>query len=440
MIPEILIRKGQELEQYYQNHYPALAPLAKQCFLNTVETTIKQLGDGSYFVITGDIPAMWLRDSAAQIRHYIKFAAEDEQLAVMIRGIIEKQYDMVLLDPYANAFNEAANGSGHHDRTERSPWVWERKYEVDSLCAPLYLSHWYWQETGDGEFFKAKFPEVVRTVLEVFRNEQDHGKNSGYFFERFDCEETDTLPEHGRGNPVIACGMTWSGFRPSDDRCVYGYLIPANMMAVKALEYAANLLETAVRDADTAAACRQLASEIRDGIIRQGVVEAAGLGTVYAYETDGQGNYILMDDANIPSLLAIPYLDFSSREDELYQRTRSFVLSSRNPFYYSGTHASGVGSPHTPAGYVWCIGIIMQALTSGDRAEILKCLEMLANTHGGTNYMHESFDPNRPSDYTRPWFAWANSLFAELLLELMDKNFFTAFRSDKMEDCYNDKK
>ena len=236
--------------------------------------------------------------------------------------------------------------------------------------------------------------------------------------------KTDTLPAGGKGRPVNVTGMTWSGFRPSDDCCKFGYLIPANMMAVTALGYVEEISRDVYGDVELAGRCKALAEEIRDGIMDYGVVNHHKYGRIYAYETDGFGNYNLMDDANSPSLLAMPYLGYCSREDELYQNTRRFILSEDNPYYNAGSRAAGMGSPHTPEGYVWHIGIIMQALTSTDKKEIRNCLEMLADTHAGTNYMHESFNPEEPEEFTRPWFAWANSLFGELLGTLMEQGFF----------------
>lgn len=422
-IPEILKKRADELEKYYRIHCQALAPLAAQCFLNTMETTVRRLADGTYFVITGDIPAMWLRDSAAQVRPYVKYAKEDDRLQEILESIIAKQADFVCIDPYANAFNECANGMGHKDDTVLNDHVWERKYEVDSLCAPLYLGHLYWKTTGIDRIFTERYCEMIRVILHLFTTEQDHGKSS-YFFQRDNCPDTDTLPNRGRGNAVKVTGMTWSGFRPSDDRCHYGYLIPSNMMAAKAMCFAAEIARENYKSKELAEKCEALAKEIQEGIREYGITEHPEFGRIYAYETDGFGNYNLMDDANSPSLLSMPYLGYCGREDPLYRNTRRFVLSDANPFYFKGNKAQGMGSPHTPEGYVWHIGIIMQALTSGSRQEILECLCMLAGTHAGTNYMHESFDPSAPEKYSRPWFAWANSLFAELLDKLMDENFW----------------
>ncbi len=429
-IPKILLKKAEELERKTAEKYPALQPLAKQCFLNTMETTVTKLPDGSYFVITGDIPAMWLRDSAAQLKPYLKYAKEDAELRDILRSVIEKYTFYVNLDPYANAFNSADNGKcWEKDYTNfNSGWVWERKYEVDSLCAPLYLAHEYYAVTGDKSIFTPEFKKMIETVFTTFNREQYHGvsnefsqwylgEKSAYFFVRPNAwAPSDTLPMGGRGRPVNFTGMTWSGFRPSDDSCKFGYLIPANMMAVVALRKAAELLKAGgYNDPVFETDCLDKAAQIEDGIKTYGTVDHPKYGKIYAYETDGFGNYNLMDDANSPSLLAIPYLGYRSADDPVYQNTRRFVLSEDNPYYYSGKAARGVGSPHTPPRYIWHIGLCMQILTSTDPAEKEACLDMISRTHAGTNFMHEGFDVDDPAKFTRPWFAWANTLFAQML-------------------------
>ncbi len=423
-IPIILQKKAKELERKTAEKYPELAPLAARCFLNTMETTVTQLADGSYFVITGDIPAMWLRDSAAQLKPYLKYAAEDEALREILRSVLAKQAFYVNLDPYTNAFNseKLEKGYSEADRSDfSSGWIWERKYEVDSLCAPLYFAHEYFGVTGDRAIFTPEFRKMVETILHTFRVEQRHMTDSPYWFIRENAwAPSDTLPMNGKGRPVNFTGMTWSGFRPSDDSCKFGFLLPANMMAVVALQKAAELSSIGYEDADLGARCLELASEIEDGIETYGVVEHPKYGKIYAYETDGFGNYNLMDDANSPSLLSIPYLGYRSASDPVYQNTRRFLLSEDNPYYVNGTAARGIGSPHTPPGYIWHIGLTMQILTSIDPAEKQECLAMLARTHAGTNFMHEGFDANDPTKFTRSWFAWANSLFAQMLEEEME--------------------
>lgn len=422
-IPKVLIDKAQELEKYYEEKFPALAKLAKPCFLSTIKTTVKQLSKEEYFVITGDIPAMWLRDSSFQVMHYVPYAKEDEQLQRILKGIILKQTEQIVLDPYANAFNETPSGAGHKDLTKLNDWIWERKYELDSLCAPLYLAYQYWKETGDDSIFGEAFLQMLDTIYNVIKVEQHH-EESPYSFQRLHCNITDSLACDGRGNKVGYTGMSWSGFRPSDDCCQYGYLVPSNIMAYVAIGYVEEIIEQIYLDMDKKAQWAELRKQIQKGITQFGITNHPKYGEIYAYETDGLGHYNFMDDANSPSLLAMPYLQYCEKEDSLYQNTRKFLLSKDNPYYTEGKAARGIGSPHTPEGYIWHIGIVMQALTSANRNEILECLNYLAATHADTNFMHESFQSNDPSQFTREWFAWANSLFATLLVELKKENFF----------------
>lgn len=399
--------------------YPNLWKMFRQCFLNTIDTTVQQ-GEGDTFVITGDIPAMWLRDSTAQVLHYLR-CAQHPAVARMLEGLIARQAACILRDPYGNAFNrEPSDYKPFTDIPEASEWVWERKYEVDSLCYPLWLAEKYYLRTGNTGFMTADFLEAVRRVVKVFRTEQNHEGDSGYRFQRVGGPDIDTLTREGLGEPVGYTGMTWSGFRPSDDKCTYGYLIPSNLFAVQAMK-AASKMAKIMGDRALAEEAAALGGQIEEGVRKFGTVEHPRWGRMYAYETDGLGSYNLMDDANVPSLLSLPYLGVCAQEDELYQNTRAFVLSRDNPFYFTGSCAAGIGSPHTAPGNIWPISLCMQAMTSDDPEEIAGLLHTLMHTHAGTFFMHESFHADDPEDFTRSWFAWANSLFGEFIYRLYEK-------------------
>ncbi|NIK75284.1 hypothetical protein FHS15_000382 [Paenibacillus castaneae] len=406
----------------YLEEWPDIHKFYRNCFYNTLETTTELEEDGTTFVITGDIPAMWLRDSSAQVRHYIPLAVSDAKYQRIIEGLVKRQIGQIQIDPYANAFNKIPNNQGHNgDLTDGNPWVWERKYEIDSLCYPIQLSYLYWKATQRTQLFDEAFKKAVYTIIELWTLEQRHAEQSSYSFQRFNCPESDTLSHEGKGTPTTYTGMTWSGFRPSDDACAYHYLIPSNMFAVVVLRYVEEIARSVFKDDKLEHAAHQLGKQIDEGIKAFGIVKHERYGEIYAYETDGLGHYNLMDDANVPSLLSIPYLGYTSADDPIYQNTRRFILSQDNPYYFAGKSAKGIGSPHTPQDYIWHISLVMQALTSNNDDEIQEILRTLVTTDAGTGFMHEGFHVDNPLAYTRPWFAWANSLFGELIYKLVEE-------------------
>ncbi len=364
---------------------------------------------------------MWLRDSAAQVRPYVSLASEDETIRGLLRGLIRRTVMYVNLDPYANAFNVAPNGAGHQsDRTAMTPWTWERKWELDSLCYPVMLLRDWWDATRDASVFDQDVHRMLRLSVDTMRTEQQHAARSSYRFWRTEhAYPNDNLSHDGDGAPVEDSGMVWVGFRPSDDACTYNFHVPSNMFAAAVLPHVAQFAEDHFGDVRLARNAEQLASEISTGIEKHAVVEHPGFGRVYAYETDGLGGHVLMDDANVPSLLSIPYLGYRAPDDPTYVATRAFVLSSANPFHFAGSAATGVGSPHTPPRHVWPIALSMQALTATDPAEAETLMQVLATTTAGTGLMHESFHVDDPATFTRPWFGWANSLFAEAVLRFL---------------------
>jgi len=391
--------------------------LFKNCFLSTLTTTVKPKDDGSVYVFTGDIPAMWLRDSSSQINPYVRLCNIDPDMAATVKGVIKRQFFYIGIDPYANAFNEEPNGHGHKDITKRNAWVWERKFEIDSLCYPVWLAKKYYEQTSDTEIFDDLFVNTMKTILNVFETEQDHDKNSDYYFLREGMYSQDTLDRNGKGALCKVNGLVWSAFRPSDDKCKYGYLIPSNMFIVVISDFLIKVFEKIRPEPFLCASFKRLRDSVAGGLEECAVFTDEKGVRKYAYETDGFGNAYFVDDANMPSLLSLPYLGYCDANSEIYKETRKFLLSESNKFYYKGKYACGIGSPHTPENYIWHLGLIIQGLTSLDDNEKIEILKMLDATHGGTFYMHEGFDKDDPSKYTREWFGWANSLFAEFYMD-----------------------
>ncbi|HFU4458633.1 TPA: glycoside hydrolase family 125 protein [Streptococcus suis] len=394
----------------------------ERCYTDTLDRTISQLEDGTTFVLTGDIPAMWLRDSTAQVKPYLALAGKDEILRQMIVGLVERQMAFILMDPYANAFNQAANGHGHQtDHTQMGPWIWERKYEVDSLCYPLQLAYLLWKATGETSHFNQTFFGAAEKIVQLWKLEQHH-EDSPYSFERDTDRLEDTLTHQGKGVPCAYTGMTWSGFRPSDDACIYPYLIPSNMFAVVVLGYLGEIAEQFASEefSDLAEGARRLAQEIDQGIRTFGLTKNQAGETIFAYEVDGLGNQSIMDDPNVPSLLAAPYLGYCSKDDPIYLATRRTILSQENPYYYQGDYAAGLGSSHTFYRYIWPIALAIQGLTTDDKEEKARLLDTMVACDGGTGLMHESFHVDDPTLYSREWFSWANMMFCELVLDYYD--------------------
>ena len=391
-----------------------LKTMFDNCFFNTLYTTAFLEPDGSAFIITGDIPAMWLRDSAAQVMQYLFFAKECASVRAFIKGVLKKQFGYIVLDPYANAFNREPNGNGHaYDTVKQSPWVWERKFELDSLCYPLWLLIRYYEQTQDSTCMDELFLQAFDAAMGVFRIEQAHAERSTYYHEIFNRDKSRWI---GKGEPVSNGGLVWSGYRPSDDKCRHGYYLPGNMFIVAVLTKLSKLFADVLEDEKRAKECDTLAAEIQAELDRLAVVEKDGK-KIYALETDGLGNYNLMDDANIPNLIAMPYYEYPYINEEVYRNTREYMFSFANPYYFEGKVITGIGSPHTPKDRVWPLSLIIRALTTDDEQEIRECVKMLVGSTGGTGYIHESVDKDDDTVYSRSWFAWANSLFAYMILE-----------------------
>jgi meiotically up-regulated gene 157 (Mug157) protein len=402
-----------------------LAWMFENCFPNTLDTTVKYQplnGKPDTFVITGDINAMWLRDSSAQVWPYLRFINDDKKLKDLITGVINRQAKCILIDPYANAFNFSNEGSGWEtDITKMKPELHERKWEIDSLCYPVRLSYGYWTQTSDSSCFDSNWQNAMRLVVKTFREQQRINHNGPYSFMRNTTVSYDTVPLHGYGNSTKKIGLIHSMFRPSDDACIYPFLIPSNLMAAESLKQLAEIFSKENFDSDFADECKEFSQQLNELIDKFAIARHSSYGKIYAFEIDGFGNSLYMDDANVPNLLSLPYLGVVSSEDEIYKNTRAFILSEDNPYYFKGKAAEGIGGPHVGLDMIWPLGIIMRALTSSDDKEIISCLKTLKATHAGTGFMHESFHKDNPEKFTRKWFAWANTLFGELIIKIHDE-------------------
>lgn len=332
---------------------------------------------------------------------------------------MRRQFFYICIDGYANAFNEKPDGScWEKDDPDQDPWVWERKFEIDSLCYPIQLAYLLWKNTGCITQFDENFQKGAKRILDIFHTEQYHEENSSYRFQRQNSYFQDTLSRDGRGALVKSgTGLIWSGFRPSDDACTYGYLIPSNMFAVVVLGYLEEIEREYWKDPELEKEAARLKEQVYRAVEKEGKTLTEEFGMIYAYETDGFGMYNLMDDANVPSLLAMDYLGYPA-EKETKENTRRFLLSSANPYYFKGKKASGIGSPHTPSDYIWHIAMAVEGLTEVSRERKLEILKNMADTTAGKKVMHEGFCCEDDSRYTREWFSWANAMYSELFLDV----------------------
>jgi hypothetical protein len=377
---------------------PALSSKLEKIYLTAFDEALNRHAtrqrDGTTYVSTGDIEAEWLRDASAVMEPYIGEASSDVRIREALRGVIAREARYILIDPYANAFSADYK-------------VVERKFEVDSLLYPIWFADRYWRRTGDDSIFTLQVNRAFERVLQTLRDEQHHDKRSHY--------RHPDLANGGKGSWVHYTGMIWTGFRPSDDPARYQYNIPDNMFAVVVLERLAAIEREIYHNNRDAGNAWGLALEAQAGIEQYGKISVRGSGKMYAYEVDGYGHVNLMDDANIPSLLSIPYFSYVPANDSVYQNTRRFILSSANPYYYHGRYATGVGSPHTPHGYVWPLALIMQALTSSDPTEVNRVMGYIGASDVGDHRLHESFNADWPEQFTRDDFAWPNALYGELV-------------------------
>lgn len=397
--------------------------LFENCFPNTLDTTVDFEiinNKPDTYVITGDIDAMWLRDSSAQVWPYLLLIKKDKDLQQLIAGVINRQVKCILKDPYANAFYKDENkiSEWKSDLTVMKPGIHERKWEIDSLCYPVRLAYAYWKITKDTAPFDSDWKQSIQLTLQTFREQQRKDGPGPYSFQRTTSWATDGVPLDGYGYPVKPVGLICSMFRPSDDATIFPFLVPSNFFAVVSLRQAAVMVEQISPGERLSQELKSLADEVEEALQKYAIINHPGYGQIYAYEVNGFGSFILMDDANVPGLLSLPYLQAMKNTDPFYMNTRKMLLSSNNPFFFKGKAAEGIGGPHAGMNMIWPLSIIVRGLTSNDDNEIKESVEMLRKTHGNTGFMHESFDKDDPSKFTRKWFAWANTIFGELMWEI----------------------
>ncbi|WP_416347267.1 glycoside hydrolase family 125 protein [Enterococcus thailandicus] len=398
--------------------------LFQHALVDTITNTVSVRENGEIFVATGDIPAMWLRDSTFQVLPYLEIVHEVPTIKQLIHGVLKQQLTYIKHDPYSNAFNKEVGG-GHYSNDMSnipiSPLVWERKFEIDSLCAPFFLAFHLYKKTGYEAHLTPDFWAVAELAMDTFITEQHH-ESSDYLFQRTNCPPSDTLAREGRGTPINYTGMVWSGFRPSDDSCTYGYFVPGNLFILVILDQLLELL--AVKPKEDQEVLRQkiqkLQKDISKGVQQFAILNDENGESYYAYEVDGLGNHLFMDDANVPSLLSLPFLGYMKEDNPLYQTTRQKILSKENPYYYSGTYLAGIGSPHTPPNYVWPISLAMEGLTSTNRNFVEEKIDQIAKNDAGTLQCHEGVDVDNPENYTREWFSWANMTYCGLVFHYLN--------------------
>ncbi|KAL7477040.1 hypothetical protein ACHAW6_002858 [Cyclotella cf. meneghiniana] len=415
---------------------------------HTLETTVYVLPNDETFVITGDIRDMWLRDSAAQIHPLLlpdvfggrSLVQLDQRLERVVSGLILKTARLVRHDPYANAFSLEIKNRTKFEKNAlgRHGFVATRNYELDSGCYFMRMLYFFHRNFPQHTTLKRKeVKEAIEIMVDLWIAEQRHELDaypSGKLFDCYECGRSywynpNQMPRDGKGTKTNAtAGLTWSGFRPSDEVCVFGYLIPGNMFTVVVLGYMIELNNALWGDELLSNRMSKLRREIQDGIDTYGIVHHEKYGKIYAYEVDGFGNYLLMDDANVPSLLSIPYLGYVYNE-EIYENTKRFIFSSDNPEYHNGFNRwtgeiEGIGSSHAHKKWelipndIWPMSIIMRGLVSKNVTEKVNVVHQLLQASATRGSMHESFNANDPFNFTRPWFCWPDSLFAELVMSL----------------------
>jgi len=386
--------------------------LCSKNYWQTLQTCVERFEDSTVFVRTGDIEGMWTRDSAAQLHPYIPLASDSPEFQSLLEGALRSQAKYIAIDPYSNAYHKT--WKNYDDaRLLRGGYVFTGNYEMDSGAYFLRFLKSYADVVPTSAILREpQIHEAVTILMKLYRLEQNHS-NSQY---KYPLAPPWELPGGPNGKPVGYTGMVWNAFRPSDDPHTFGYHIPGNLFLASYLPFVGNVAKEVWQDEELARYAEELRNDILNGVERYGTKSVDGK-TVYCYETDGLGHCNLMDDANVPSLLSIPYLDPSGEHynREIYTNTREFILSDKNPWFFQGSVASGIGSPHTGKNMIWPMSLIMQAFTTESPKEKLDLIKLVMNS-AKDDVLRESFNKDNKQKTTREWFAWPNALFAELVM------------------------
>jgi len=389
-----------------------LAWLFGNCLPAALDTAVvpgTHLGRPDTYVGTGPAHVMGLRESAAQVWPYLAFVQQDAPLRQLVAGVINRQTRCILLDPYASAF--AQNSAGQ-------PAVHERQWALDALCHPIRLAYHYWKITADEQPFDEQWRQAIALTVKTFREQQRKTGPGPYRFQQATADAAGTQPLGGYGYPVRPVGLIGSAFRPSGEATRLPFLVPSNFLAVASLRQAALMLNDIHHDGAAYQDLMALADEVAVALRTHALVAHPVHGQVYAFEVDGYGGYALLDDASVPSLLALPYLGALPLNDPAYQRTRRLALSAGNPFFYQGPAGAGIGSPRTGPGSLWPSSLIVRGLTSPDDAEVRQCVQALKAAQAGTGYLPESLPVGGPGPLPRAQSAAASALLGEFLWKL----------------------